>query len=308
MHPAGLAHRSPKRRGAANAPTVETESATNTLQFQCPNTDRVFDSGIGADCSARLISIRARCPMCEGLHDWLVAGESFVAVSSTEHPLLSDQIKTQSAEIIKLREQLLDELNHRLRNNLKILMGLLQIAWRKTDNKEARDVLLDTRRRVGAMRTAQQVFYSVHNSTDVSGHSFLEAVCANARAFFAKGVSINREAATGSLPKETALPLALVLNELLTNAAKHGANERGRVKRGAESSVGRDRSICARPRIRIRPQGGPRTIIGSLPGDDVDATAPWNLRGGAKVWSPLHSANPGSMKCRSSPPADVGGS
>jgi two-component sensor histidine kinase len=229
MHPAGLAHRSPKRRGAANAPTVETESATNTLQFQCPNTDRVFDSGIGADCSARLISIRARCPMCEGLHDWLVAGESFVAVSSTEHPLLSDQIKTQSAEIIKLREQLLDELNHRLRNNLKILMGLLQIAWRKTDNKEARDVLLDTRRRVGAMRTAQQVFYSVHNSTDVSGHSFLEAVCANARAFFAKGVSINREAATGSLPKETAVPLALVLNELLTNAAKHGANERGRV-------------------------------------------------------------------------------
>jgi two-component sensor histidine kinase len=229
MHPAGFAHRSPKRRGAANAPTVETELATNTLQFQCPNTDRVFDSGIGADCSARLISIRARCPMCEGLHDWLVAGECFVAVSSTEHPLLSDQIKTQSAEIIELREQLLDELKHRLKNNLKILMGLLQIAWRKTDNKEARDVLLDTRRRVGAMRTAQQVFYSVHNSTDVSGHSFLEAVCANARAFFAKGVSINREAATGSLPKETAVPLALVLNELLTNAAKHGANERGRV-------------------------------------------------------------------------------
>ena len=136
MHPAGFAHRSPKRRGAANAPTIETELATNTLQFQCPNTDRVFDSGIGADCSARLISIRARYPMCEGLHDWLVAGESLVAVSSTEHPLLSDQIKTQSAEITELREQLLDELNHRFRNNLKILMGLLQIAWRKPTTRK----------------------------------------------------------------------------------------------------------------------------------------------------------------------------
>jgi two-component sensor histidine kinase len=31
------------------------------------------------------------------------------------------------------------------------------------------------------------------------------------------------------VPKETAVPLALVLNELLTNAAKHGANDRGRV-------------------------------------------------------------------------------
>ena len=35
--------------------------------------------------------------------------------------------------------------------------------------------------------------------------------------------SINREAAAGSLPKETAVPLALALNELLTNAAMHGA-------------------------------------------------------------------------------------
>jgi two-component sensor histidine kinase len=31
------------------------------------------------------------------------------------------------------------------------------------------------------------------------------------------------------LPKETAVPLALILNELITNAAKHGADDRGRV-------------------------------------------------------------------------------
>jgi two-component sensor histidine kinase len=42
-------------------------------------------------------------------------------------------------------------------------------------------------------------------------------------------VSIDYEATAGSLPKETAVPLALALNELLTNAAKYGANERGRV-------------------------------------------------------------------------------
>jgi two-component sensor histidine kinase len=63
----------------------------------------------------------------------------------------------------------------------------------------------------------------------MSGEEFLEAVCANARVFFSNEVSINLEVTTGSLPKETAVPLALVLNELLTNAAKHGANDRGRV-------------------------------------------------------------------------------
>jgi two-component sensor histidine kinase len=133
------------------------------------------------------------------------------------------------AEIAELREQLLDELNHRLKNNLQMLYGFLQIARHKTDNAEAREVLSDTSRRIGAMGAAQQVFYSVRDSTDVSGQSFIEAVCANAKAFFSNDVSIDCEATAGSLPKETAVPLALALNELLTNAAKYGANERGRV-------------------------------------------------------------------------------
>src|SRR4029077_2845340 len=71
--------------------------------------------------------------------------------------------------------------------------------------------------------------YSVRDSTDVSGQRFVEAVCTNAGAFFSKEVSIDYEAAAGFLPKETAVPLALALNELLTNAAKHGANDSGEV-------------------------------------------------------------------------------
>ena len=136
----------------------------------------------------------------------------------------------RSTQIHDLREQLLDELNHRLKNNLQILHGLLLIALHKTDNSEAREVLFDTSRRIGAMGTAQQVFYSVHDTTDVSGPRLIEAICANARAFLSKEVSINCEATTGSLPKESAVPLALALNELLTNAAKYGADDRGLVR------------------------------------------------------------------------------
>jgi two-component sensor histidine kinase len=150
------------------------------------------------------------------------------ARSSKAQSALQD-FRNPGAEIIGLRDQLLDELNHRLKNNLQILNSLLQAAARKTDNAEAREVLSDTSRRIGAMGTAQQIFHSVRSSTDVSTPEFLEAVCANARAFFGKEVSINYQAATGSLPKEAAVPLALALNELLTNAVKHGADDRGRV-------------------------------------------------------------------------------
>ena len=90
-------------------------------------------------------------------------------------------------------------------------------------------MLLDTSRRIGAMGAAQEIFYSARQSIDVSGQGFLQAVCANARVFFSKDVSINYAATSGPLPKETTVPLALALNELLTNAAKHGADGRGRV-------------------------------------------------------------------------------
>jgi two-component sensor histidine kinase len=147
----------------------------------------------------------------------------------TNAPGAFQDLHDQSAQIVELREQLFDEFQHRLKNSLQMLYGLLQIAWSKTDSTEAREVLSDTARRIGAMGAAQQIFYSVHNSTDVSAQRLLESVCVNARAFFGKDVSISYEATAGLLPKETAVPLALFLNELLTNAAKHGADDLGRV-------------------------------------------------------------------------------
>jgi two-component sensor histidine kinase len=239
MHRAHLVRRSSGRRGAPIAPKIKSEGAANTLRFQCPNTGREVDSGIGTHCGARLISIRVLCPLCEELHEWQVTGRNLETVLSVEHqsndarlnkaqkgpPIFPDQ----NPELIELRDQLLEEMNQRLKNNLQVLNGLLKVAWRKTDNVETREVLSDTCRRIGAMGTAQQVFYSVHDSTDVSGQRFLQAICANARAFFSKDVSIRYEATAGFLPKETTVPLALILNELLTNAAKHGADHRGRI-------------------------------------------------------------------------------
>ena len=239
MRSSRLASQSSNRRSAAPAPKSKTESEADTLRFQCPNTGREVDSGIGAHCGARLISIRVRCPICEHLHAWRVADRIRGAVLSADQPSNDAQrndaqavhqfMEGQNVDIAELREQLLDELNYRLKNNLQVLYGILSIAWRKTDNTEAHAVLSDTCQRIGAMGSAQQVFYSASSSTEVSGQRLLEAVCDNARAFFGENVSINYEVTSGSLPKETALPLALILNELLTNAAKYGANESGRV-------------------------------------------------------------------------------
>jgi two-component sensor histidine kinase len=238
MLPTRQAHPSPDRRDATLGPKIEAGIEINTLRLRCPNTGREVHGGV-IHRSTRLISIRARCPICEGVHDWQVAGGNLGTGSSTDHhakrarstkaQYAPQEFLEPSQEIVELRDQLLDELNHRHKNNLQMLYDLLQTACSKTDNAEAREVLSDTGRRVGAISAAQQIFYSVRESTDVSGQQFLKAICANARIFFGKEVSINFEATTKFLPKETTVTLALVLNELLTNAAKHGANDRGMV-------------------------------------------------------------------------------
>ena len=120
--------------------------------------------------------------------------------------------------------------------------------------------------------------------------------------FFSKEVSINFEVTTGSLPKETAVPLALVLNELLTNAAKHGANDRGPVtinvglngRSGSHELYVQDRG----PGFNFEEAQGRSS--GLRTGNDVDATAQGNLHGGTTFWSALHSGISRSIKCCSS--------
>ena len=148
----------------------------------------------------------------------------------SDAPSIAPQtIHDQRTETFSLNEQLLDEWNHRLRNNLQILVELLQSGYRKAGNPETRELLSDAIRRIGAIGTAQRAYYCAPGSTDVNGQELVHAVCANARILFGSDVSINCKAASGDLPKAAAMPLALIMNELLTNAAKYGANEHGQV-------------------------------------------------------------------------------
>jgi Histidine kinase len=133
-----------------------------------------------------MVTILARCPICEELHEWQVAdGGLGMVLSADSHP--------KGTRLTKGRMRCWN-FRAQVSNNLQMLYALLQAAFRKTGNAEAREVPSDTSRRIAAMGTAQEVFYSARSSTDVSGQIFVAAVCANAGVFFGKEVSIDYEA------------------------------------------------------------------------------------------------------------------
>ncbi len=119
---------------------------------------------------------------------------------------------------------LLSELNHRVKNNMQMLQSLLFAAGQQTRNQEARQLLQDASARISAMAAAQRVLYGNTGAVRYSAPEFVSAVCETARQTFPADTEIVCDAEQVDLPNDTAMPLALIANELLTNAVKHAHN------------------------------------------------------------------------------------
>jgi PAS domain S-box-containing protein len=120
------------------------------------------------------------------------------------------------------------ELNHRIKNNMQMLYALLAAARRETGSEDARSALDEAARRVAAMAAAQTALYQSDNLSRFDSEAFMTSVCAAATGACGNGIRLDLRAEAGKLANDVAVPLALILNELVTNAAKYGADAQGR--------------------------------------------------------------------------------
>jgi PAS domain S-box-containing protein len=123
---------------------------------------------------------------------------------------------------------LLNELNHRVKNNMQMLQTLLQTETRQAGSTEARAALEEASGRVAAMAAAQQVLYATSDAARFNARDFLNTICEAAKQAFPQELHIDCEADSAQLPNDAAMPLALIANELLTNAVKHGISTQNR--------------------------------------------------------------------------------
>jgi PAS domain S-box-containing protein len=119
---------------------------------------------------------------------------------------------------------LLNELNHRVKNNMQMLQILLEAGAQRAESAEAREVLEEASGRITAMAAAQRVLYTTPDATRFNARDFLNAVCEAAKQTFPQQLEIDYEGDAVQLSNDAAMPLALIANELLTNAVKYGLN------------------------------------------------------------------------------------
>ena len=125
---------------------------------------------------------------------------------------------------IAQREMLVKEVHHRIKNNLQGVAGLLQqIAQRKP---EVAGVIAEV---VGQVQAIAQVYgLQVGVSGPLLLASVVEAIAASVQRTFGRTIRFDSSGTQAwALPEAESIPVALTLNELLTNAVKHAGTGEG---------------------------------------------------------------------------------
>jgi two-component sensor histidine kinase/CheY-like chemotaxis protein len=127
------------------------------------------------------------------------------------------------------REVMLREIHHRVKNNLQITASLLSLQADGCQTAEARGALLDSVARVRSMALVHQQLYAGRDLARIALDEFCATLVHLLRQSIAPEARIVLDLSPANVTIDQGIPCGLILNELLTNALKHGRDAAGQV-------------------------------------------------------------------------------
>jgi PAS domain S-box-containing protein len=154
--------------------------------------------------------------------------EDLVAELGALNAELEDRVRDRTSQLtaaLKERDVLLQEVHHRVKNNLQIISSLIKLQIRKIDDVNNRSGLEECRRRVETIALIHEQLYQAKDYAQVPFSDYVKRLVGNV---FRVGtvalpkVALSVDVENILLPVDKAIPCGLILNELITNALKHG--------------------------------------------------------------------------------------
>jgi PAS domain S-box-containing protein len=140
----------------------------------------------------------------------------------TEERLKREELLSDLSE----KEILLREIHHRVKNNLQIISSLLSLqSGNNKKNKELKKLYEDSQNRIKSMAAIHELFYQSDalDKIDFSNYIYkLSNDLVNTFKGERNNISININVKKVFLNLDTAVPLGLIINEIISNALKHG--------------------------------------------------------------------------------------
>jgi two-component system, sensor histidine kinase PdtaS len=136
----------------------------------------------------------------------------------------NEKLLTQKS--LNEKKILLKEIHHRVKNNLQLVMSVLKIQGRDT-NMNVKDFVKVSLARIRSMSLIHENLYQTENSDKVDFKEYIENLThAIAISHNVKQVQLKLEVISTLLDIQIAIPLGLIINELLSNAYKHAFEQK----------------------------------------------------------------------------------
>ncbi len=149
--------------------------------------------------------------------------------------LMADNIEERETRLLDNldeKETLLREIHHRVKNNLQIIISLLNIQERKLKDTASLTALQETRGRINAIALVHRGLYEGEDLRVINMPIFLSRLVEELKKGLGadeKNVTVTVKVNPVNFEPDTAIPTALFIVEALTNAMKHGVPNGGEI-------------------------------------------------------------------------------
>lgn len=138
-------------------------------------------------------------------------------------------VKERTSELqaaLDVQKALLHEVDHRVKNNLQMISSLIVMQSRSIPDENIRLSLRTMLERVEALSTVHRRLYQSDDVSRFDLADFVRDLVSDLVAASGRRVFTRLDLQQVDVPAEKAAPIALIVNELVTNALKHGLSTR----------------------------------------------------------------------------------
>ena len=140
---------------------------------------------------------------------------------------ITDRIEAEQFILNSLKEKevMLKEIHHRVKNNMQIVSSLLNLQLEHLHDEKARTMFIESQNRIASMALVHEKLYQSNDLAQIDFTDYLSDLTENLAGMLgahARNISFQLKSGEVRLGIDTAIPCGLIINELVSNAYKHG--------------------------------------------------------------------------------------
>ena len=136
--------------------------------------------------------------------------------------------KEIAEDALAAKEVLLKEIHHRVKNNLQTISSMLMLQSSTLGDSDAKEALLQSQSRVRSIAVVHQKLYQNDGLEKVELNGLVDDLTAQVKSLYqlqAKKIEVKQNIPETHIFIDKAIPIGLIINELLTNSYKHAFTE-----------------------------------------------------------------------------------